>query len=86
MNKAELNLLEFMEKDTKHAPICGGTVSNACLRDALRFRRIFLDKRLSTEIERIDSVIQIWRSALRKHNLQPKKCVEYDVETGKIRK
>lgn len=62
-----------LEKSARFAPVCGGTVASAHLRELLHLRRV------------VDTCIAKWRDALKAHNAQDVKVYEYDIETGEIK-
>ena len=72
-------LINEMEKHAEMAPICGGTVSAHSLRVAIEIRTRLSD---DGHVRRIDAVIQKWRESLIRHNAQPMKCIEYNIDTG----
>lgn len=69
-----------LETVAKVAHVCGGTVSSENLRECLALQLeggLTLNERL-----RLDVLIETWREALKRHNAQPVKFNEYDIETG----
>lgn len=81
MKNDKTRTLEELEAQAEFAPICGGTVSSQGLQVCLDFRR--QDGALSPkESKRLDELIELWRASLKRHNAQPIKVVEYNIETG----
>jgi hypothetical protein len=79
--KKLLKEAEFLSK------ISGGTVSSAQLRNALIGRKMIKKelpegKEKEALLEQVETLISLWRSSLKRHNAQPEKFGEYDVETG----
>jgi hypothetical protein len=68
--------------------ISGGTISSQYLRDALAGRNLVskeaqIDQPKKDELlAKASKLIEMWREALKRHNAQPMKFVEYDLDTG----
>lgn len=73
--------LNQLENSTKMAGICGGTVSSAQLKEALELKSLNKDPH---SVDLLDSIIETWRTQLKRHNAQTIKVFEYDPNTGDV--
>jgi DNA-directed RNA polymerase subunit L len=84
----EIGFNRMLKESELLSQISGGTMSSRYLRDALAgydlvFKEAQIEKRKKDELlEKACKLITMWREALKRHNAQPKKFVEYDIETG----
>jgi hypothetical protein len=68
--------------------IAGGTISSQKLRDflagvSLIKKEAQIDEPKKQELlDKANKLVEMWRVALKRHNAQPKKFVEYDLDTG----
>lgn len=80
-------ILEDAEKVIKMAPLCGGTVSSSNLRHLLEVHHAISPlqtmENVKLKMNRLNTLIAIWRKQLMIHNEQDKPLMMYNIETGK---
>jgi hypothetical protein len=86
-NQYDIGIEKLLKSAQMMSKVAGGTVSSGQLKNALIGRKLITrdvpeGEKKNGLLAKVDRLVEMWRNALERHNGQPEKFVEYDIETG----